>query len=347
MIRALRPYESKVVPDCLKLDANENPFPWPEGMKEDLLSQKVALTRYPDGSAIELRKAISEYTGVPAEGILVGNGSDELIQLLLAVFGGEEKALLVHPPTFSMYYAAAKVTGTGIKEVPLIGGISLDTEKMVEVGSLPEVNVIIVCSPNNPTGTLYPRQEILKIVQETGKIVIVDEAYSEFAGESLINEISNYPNLIVMRTFSKAFGLAGLRLGYLLGQPSTIELINRARQPFNVNAFSQKAGVVALKYLREYQEQIEVLKVEIADLAAELGRIPGIQVFQTRANFVLFKPDNPDEWAKAFAEKGFMVRNMGELPVIGKALRVSSGTPQENELFKKAIREIAVERGSI
>lgn len=344
-IKNLRPYVSKAIPGCVRLDANENPLPWPHGMQEELLSAPIAFNRYPDGEARELKKALAEATGIPQEGILTGNGSDELIQLIMTTFGGEDRAVLIHPPTFSMYKAAAMVTSTEIREVPLIlndegNDLRLDVEGIIRTAAQPELSVIVLCNPNNPTGTLFPREDIMKIVRESGKLVVVDEAYGEFAGESVLDEIPNYPNLLVLKTFSKLYGMAALRLGYLLGQSSTIELLNRGRQPFNVNSFSQKAGVLALKYKEEFAEQKELLLGELEKIVATLRSLDSVKVFPTRGNFVLFQPENPEACYEQLIQKGFLVRNMGELPVVGKALRLSPGLPEDNAGLIKALQEL-------
>lgn len=339
-VRQLVPYQSKHLPECIKLDANENPFPWPERMREELFTEKLVFNRYPDGMAKDLKKAIAKYTETQLEGVLVGNGSDELIQLILLTFGGLKKSVIIHPPTFSMYQIAARLTDTSVVQVPLLHGLHLDTDEMLKAAISPEAHVIIVCNPNNPTGSLFPREEILRLVRESGKIVVVDEAYAEFSEQTLIPEIENFPNLVIMRTFSKAFGMAGLRLGYLLGQPKTISLINRVRQPFNVNSFSQMVGILALGYVEEYQEQIQRIKTETQKLYEGLTRFPNIVVYPTKANFILFKPADPDGWTEKLLKRGFLVRNMGDLPVLGKCLRISAGLPEENEGFLRAISEI-------
>lgn len=346
-IRGLQAYKSKIYPGVVKMDANENPFPWPEGMRQAILNEEIAFNRYPDSSASELKTAIAGYAGVNSDQILLGNGSDEVIQLILATFGGVGKYVVLHPPTFGMYDAAACVSGTGVIRVPLREGLYLDVEGVLAAASSPEVSTIILCSPNNPTGTLFKRAELLRLVRETGKIIIMDEAYAEFSGESVIDEIKNYPNLLVMRTFSKAFALAGLRLGYLLGQAATIDLVNRVKQPFNVNVFTQRAGIIALSYLEQYREQIEILKAETAKLYEGLMKIPGFKVYPTQGNFILFQPDNPDVWAQELFAGGFLVRHMGELPVLGKCLRVSPGLPEENKAFIQALRDISSKRGTM
>ncbi|HWQ41562.1 MAG TPA: histidinol-phosphate transaminase [Desulfosporosinus sp.] len=340
-VRQLVPYETKHLPQCIKLDANENPFPWPAGMHESMYSEKLAFNRYPDGMGMDLKKAISAYSKTSPEGILVGNGSDELIQLILLTFGGSGQSVIIHPPTFGMYQISAHLTDTTVVEVPLLNGLELDTDEILKAALSPEAHVVIICNPNNPTGSLFPREDILRLVRESGKIVVVDEAYAEFSDETLIPEIGNYPNLVILRTFSKAFGMAGLRLGYLLGQPETIALINRVRPPFNVNSFSQKAGILALGYLGEYQEQIQQIKEETHKLQDALTQLPDVTVYPTRANFILFRPADPDRWAMELLKRGFLVRNMGVLPALGKCLRISAGLPEENEEFIRAIREIS------
>ncbi|MCB8817940.1 histidinol-phosphate transaminase [Desulfosporosinus shakirovi] len=341
-VRELVPYETNYMPEYIKLDANENPFPWPEEMREALLAEKLAFNRYPDGMGQNLKNRISRYTSTSPDSILIGNGSDELIQMILLTFGGAEKSLIIHPPTFGMYQIYARLTETAVVQVPLLNGLDLDTEQMLTAAQAPEAQVIIVCNPNNPTGSLFPRNEILRLVRESGKIVVVDEAYAEFSEETLISELENYPNLVIMRTFSKAFGMAGLRLGYLLGQPKTIALINRVRPPFNVNSFSQRAGILALDNLNEYQGQIQEIKAETQKLQAALNLVPNLTVYPTRANFILFKPEDPDQWASELLKRGFLVRNMGMLPSLGKCLRISAGLPEENEKFIRAVREISV-----
>jgi histidinol-phosphate aminotransferase len=338
-IAFLKPYATEAAGNSVRLDANENPFAWPAGLREELLAAQFAFNRYPDGQAGRLRAAIAAYIAVEPAEVLVGNGSDELIQIILHTFGGRGRTLLIHPPTFSMYTAAAVITGTAVREVPLLGGRALDLPGMLAAGA--KADVIILCNPNNPTGALFPREEILQLVRNTGALIVVDEAYAEFSGESLVDAINDYPNLLIMRTFSKAFGMAALRLGYVAGNRQLITDLNRVRQPFNVNAFSQQAGVLALQYTASYREQIEIIKKEIQLLYNELNKLDGMKVLPTRANFLLFQPAEPDRWAAALAAKGFTVRNLGDLPGLGKALRLSSGTPAENQALLEAVREIA------
>lgn len=341
-IVALRAYETHVSEGNIKLDANENPFPWPEGMKEELFSEKYAFNRYPDGQAKELRASIAAYNKVRIEEILLGNGSDELIQIILHAFGGKGRAVMIHPPTFSMYAAAATITGTSLREVPLLEGTKLDVDSMLKNCVADDSQkVIILCNPNNPTGNIFPREDILKIVKNSESLVVVDEAYMEFSGETVMDVINDYPNLLVMRTFSKAFAMAALRLGYVAGNRELIACLNKVRQPFNVNSFSQRAGILALKYAPAYQAQLKTIKKEIEILYNELAKIPEASVLPTRANFLLFRPQSPEIWDEELSSRGFSVRYLGGLPGLGKSIRLSSGTPEENRALLQAIREIA------
>ncbi|ADY55074.1 histidinol phosphate aminotransferase apoenzyme [Syntrophobotulus glycolicus DSM 8271] len=340
-IAALRPYESVVVPGNVKMDANENPFPWPRGMKEELLAEVVEWNRYPDGTAAELRERIAAYAGTERENILVGNGSDELIQILLHTFAGPGKTMLIHPPTFSMYAAAARITGTRVAEVPLLGGSRLDLPQMLKACAADSsIKLIIVCNPNNPTGAQFAREDVLELLKETDALVLVDEAYAEFSGESMLPLIDTYPKLLVMRTFSKAFGMAALRLGYLAANQELTGYLNRVRQPFNVNSFSQKAGIIALKYLDEYQDQVEIIKNEVKLLYNGLREIPRFSVLPTRANFVLVQTEEAPVIVGKLGQAGYSVRNLGRLPGLGACFRLSPALPQENEQFLRTIKQL-------
>ena len=342
-LRLLQPYQTHVVAGNVRMDCNENPFCWPEGMREELFAREIAFNRYPDGEARALREAIAAYNRVEAEEVLVGNGSDELIQIILQTFGGRGRALMIHPPTFAMYQAAAAITATSLVEVPLISGTKLDLEGMLKALAENErIKVIIICNPNNPTGSLFPREEILRLVQNTEALVIVDEAYFEFSGETLIDVIRDYPNILIMRTFSKAFGMAALRLGYVVGCRELITDLNRVRQPFNVNAFSQQAGILALKYLSAYQSQIQVLKNEIQGLYAELAQIPNIQVLPTHANFLLVHSPAARIISEKLNQAGFTTRYLANPKGVGESFRLSAALPEENRAFLQVLKEIVI-----
>ncbi|NLP44831.1 MAG: histidinol-phosphate transaminase [Peptococcaceae bacterium] len=341
VLTSLQAYQPSEDTGKIRMDANENPFPWPEGMQEEVFNSTLEFNRYPDGSAKALRQGIATYNNVDWTEVLVGNGSDELIQLILSTFAGPGSSLIVHPPTFSMYWAAATITGTSVEEVPLLGGISLDTEGIIKSSQQAARSVMIICNPNNPTGNAFARSEILQIVRESPGLVVVDEAYYEFSGETLADVINEYPNLLILRTFSKAFGLAALRVGYVLANKTLIADLNKVRQPYNVNSFSQQAAAIALKYLPAYLQQVAILKKEIQKISEELGQLPGVTVYPTAANFVLFRPADCRTWAEEFAAKGFNTRYFTNLPVLKEAIRVSSALPEQNQEFLRIATKLA------
>ncbi len=339
-IRDFKPYEAKDYPGVIKLDANENPFPWPQGLKEEIAG-RVKFNRYPDPEARALRQKISGYTGVEAPNIMVGNGSDELIQLLMLAFGGVGTKNVVAVPTFTMYSLATSYTGGDIAEVPLINGDTLDVAGLIEAARDERARLVIICNPNNPTGNSFPLEEIRKVLAGTDKLVVVDEAYFEFSGSSLAGELGRYPNLVILRTFSKAFGMAGLRIGYLMAGTAVINVLQRVRQPYNSNSYSQAAGTLALDYLSQFQAQVREILAERDKLMNYLLGLDLERVYASDANFILFKPKSgAAEIHAKLLEQNVLIRYMGFLPVVGETLRVSPGLPEENESFITALNAV-------
>ncbi|MCW2278019.1 histidinol-phosphate transaminase [Heliophilum fasciatum] len=349
-IRDIVPYQAKVYPDGAKLDANENPYPWPAPFTAQLQATlaESPLTRYPDGEARELRSAIAAYTGRHVDEILVSNGSDEAIQLMLLTFGGPGLATVIANPTFVMYGMATRYMGGKVIDVPLkeIGDtFALDVPGLLEAAGRPETRLVIICNPNNPTGNLFPVEDIEAVLRGTDKIVILDEAYYEFAQETLLPRLDEFPNLVVMRTFSKAFGLAGLRVGYTVASRSLIQEIHKVRQPFNVNTFSQTAAIVALQKANLFQEQVQAVLAERAHLLAALERFDW-RVFRTDANYVFVRlPGTPVEAAQRSAKiyegllnAAVLVRKFGGSPSLDGTLRITVGQPAENARLIAALQ---------
>ncbi|MDD2421801.1 MAG: histidinol-phosphate transaminase [Heliobacteriaceae bacterium] len=343
-IRGIVPYQAKVFPQGIKLDANENPFPWPAVFTERLGREAFtdAFNRYPDGAATGLRQALSGYTGREPAEILVSNGSDEAIQLFLLTFGGPGLATVVANPTFVMYAMATRYLGGKVIDVPLLeveGVFHLDVAGILAAAAREETRLIVICNPNNPTGNCFPEEDILAVVNGTDKPVVVDEAYYEFSGQTLAPRLAELPNLLIMRTFSKAFGLAGLRVGYTLGAPELIREINKVRQPFNVNAFSQGAARLALAEAPAFQAQVRQVLAGRERLWPELHRFAW-QVYPTDANFIFLRPRAADLAAgvrlagaifQGLLDQGIMVRRLGD------ALRITIGRPVENERLLAAL----------
>lgn len=340
-LRTLLPYDAPFYPGVIKLDANENPYDFPGEVLEQVLKEVGGreFSRYPDAAAERLRQSLAGYTGVSIAKIMAGNGSDELILNIMLTFGAGGE-LAVAAPTFSMYGVHGQIAFTRKVEVSRRPDFSIDTEAIKIAASRPEVRVVVICTPNNPTGTATPPEEIEDILKNTGAIVVVDEAYGEFGGESCIPLLDRYPNLIVLRTFSKAFGLAGLRVGYLLADEQVISQLLKVKQPYNLNTFSQAAARVVMENLPPFRERIKKILAERDNLYAELAALPGVEVFPTRANFILFRTPLPAEKIyQGLLQRGILIRNV-EGPALARCLRVTVGTAEENRSFIDKLQEI-------
>ncbi len=329
----------------IKLSSNENPYPLSGEVakKVNRLALEVAYNRYPEKTYSELRDALSSYAGFPADKIIAGNGSDELILLSLLKYGGRDRVMISPAPTFGMYSHYARVTGTEIKEVPymLEDDFIFPEDEIMELARKFDDGIIFLCYPNNPTGERLSLSWLAELLAETDLMVVVDEAYYEFSGETAIDLIEDNQNLIILRTLSKAFGLAGLRVGYLMANQSVVDDLNEIRSPYNVSNYSAKIAVTLLGFEDEYRKQwIEMRneRIKLEDFLVEHDRITH---FHSEGNFILFKTDGDEEEIKdKLLERNLMIRYWNDLDILGKALRVSVGLPEENELFKEALKAI-------
>lgn len=345
-LEKLVPYEAKFYPHVIKLDANENPFTFPQELASRIgdLAAADLLSRYPDGSAIELRRRIAEYAGVQPEQIMVGNGSDELILNLLLTFGTGGRVLITNP-TFSMYKIHALIAGARPIPVPRRGDFSVDVPAVVSYARQPDTRVVFICSPNNPTGNASSLEEIEGVLQQVNCLVVVDQAYLEFGGEDCLPLLEKYPNLIILRTFSKAFALAGLRVGYMIASQDLLKQIDKVRQPFNLNSFSQAAAKTVLAERDRFKEQINAIIEQREILRKKLQEIEGVTPYPSEANYILFRTNHSSKLIyQALLEKGIQIRNLGG-PELPGFLRVTVGTPQQNAMFLKAVTSVLKELG--
>lgn len=334
-LSSLEPYVAELHPGIIKMDANENPFDFPPEITTEIWRRLggQTFTRYPDPVAQELVKALSLYTGVSPSGIMVGNGSDELILNLMLAFGTGGKVLIA-TPTFSMYRIHAQVAAAQPVSIPRGNNFELDIDAISEAAKLPESRMVIICSPNNPTGNASSLEEIAAVLETCPKtLVVVDEAYIEFGGQTCIPLLERYPNLVVLRTFSKAFGLAGLRVGYMLAGEHVIKELMRVKQPFNLNVFSQMAALLVLEHRQVFQDQLAQILHDRDFVISQLTNLPEIAVFPTVTNFVLFRTKFPASAIYQFLlENGILIRNCSG-PGLEECLRVSVGREEENRLF--------------
>lgn len=339
----LRAYEAEDATALIKLDANENPYPPPPELLARIGAAATALelNRYPDPSARELRQALADRCGWAREGILLGNGSDDLILLLLAACGGEGATLLVPTPTFSMYRHIAASLGWRVEEVALTTSFELDERGLLERAGSCAPRLSVFASPNNPTGNRFDRGVMERYLEAASGIVVIDEAYHDFAGGSVVELLAGHRNLVVLQTLSK-IGLAALRLGILLADAQLVRELDKVRLPYNVGSFSQMAARMALENPVFLEGQIRTILAERQRLEAALSRLPGVVTFPSDANFILLRTDRPSrEVFEALRSRGILVRDLGGNPgMLHGCLRVTVGVPDENDSFLEAMREV-------
>jgi histidinol-phosphate aminotransferase len=332
-VHSLSAYEAKEIPCKVKLDANESPYGFRNALK---IISEIKTNRYPDPEAKKLKKLVAKVTGMKQGNILQGNGSDELIYYLIVTFGGP---VLYPVPTFSMYGIISQALGEKKIAIPLDKMFDLDMDKILSAIKKERPKLIFLSSPNNPTGNCFSSESIFRIIEASGGIVVIDEAYQPFASEKgLMPMLKDYKNLVVIRTMSK-IGLAGLRVGFLIADEDIIDEVNKVRLPFNVNSFSQTVALEVLNNRKLLDSYIKSIVSERGKLFNEMSKIKGIKPYPSEANFILFKSESHDRIYKGLLKKGILVRNMNS--IVNGCLRVTVGTPEENRIFINALQEIA------
>jgi histidinol-phosphate aminotransferase len=341
-ILALHAYH---VPDSagyIKLDAMENPYALPQVIRDEIAGQVAvaAINRYPDPGASSLKQKIRAVTKLPAGmDVLLGNGSDELIQLLAMAVNKPGAKLLSVEPSFVMYKMIATFTGMPYAGVPLTADFRLDMPQMLAAIKREQPALIFLAYPNNPTGNSFAAAEIVQIIEAAHGLVVVDEAYYAFADDSFIPRLADYPNLLVMRTFSK-LGMAGLRLGFLAGSAAWLNELEKLRLPYNVGVLPQLVAEKLLDHHEVLLQQAEQIKQARAVLLRQLGTMPGVQVYPSEANFLLFRIANATVVFDGLKQRGVLIKNLNSgHPMLRDCLRVTVGTPAENEKFIMALRE--------
>ena len=336
-IRNLTPYRSARddFDSGTLLDANENSYGSP-------VRNTLNLHRYPSPTQDELRDRIAEYRNVDRENIFLGVGSDEPIDLLMRIFcePGQD-SILVNPPTYGMYKVAANINNVNVQEVLLTEKFQLQPDAIVDEAN-EKSKLLFLCSPNNPTANDLKRTDLLKLVAKFKGIVVVDEAYIDFSRqESMAQMVQQYPNLVVLQTFSKAFGLAGIRLGIAISNPDIINYMLRVKAPYNINKLTADTALKAFEQMELAKFNINAIKDERDYVAEQLSLSSVVtKVYPSNANFILFKIENAKEVYQQLAERGVIVRYRGNEPLCDDCLRVTIGMPDENVKFLKALKEI-------
>jgi len=331
----------------VKLDAMENPYRLPHDLRDEIAAAvaAAAINRYPDPVAASLKEKIRRVTGLPdGMEVLLGNGSDELIQLLAMALNKPGATLLSVEPSFVMYRMIATFTGMRYVGVPLMNNsgaadFSLDLPATLAAIRREQPALVFLAYPNNPTGNLFSAAAVAQIIEAAQGLVVVDEAYYAFAGDSFIPRLAHYPNLLVMRTFSK-LGMAGLRLGFLAGSTAWLGQLEKLRLPYNVGVLPQ---VVAEKLLEHHEvllQQAEQIKLDRATLYRQLSEIAAVQVYPSEANFLLFRVAHATEVFDGLKQRGVLIKNLhGGHPMLNDCLRVTVGTPDECAKFVAALQD--------
>jgi histidinol-phosphate aminotransferase len=338
-------YHSPQVEAAVRLNTNESPLPPPDGWRDAIADEVRAIPwhRYPDRAAWDLRKAIADLHGVRPEQVWCANGSNEVLQTLLLAYGGQGRSVAVWQPTYALHTHIAELTGTAVVEGQRGADLTLDPVAVRELVTRAQPTVTFVCSPNNPTGESADPGLVHEILATAPGLVVVDEAYGQFARWSACGEVADDVPLVVTRTYSKTWSLAGLRLGYCIAPREVVAAMERAALPYHLDAFTQAAGRLALRYVDDMERRVALIVEERGRVAAALADLP-VDAWPSDANFILFRPrhrSGPDVW-QALLDRSVLVRNCSTWPGLKDCLRVTIGTAEENVAFVAALTEALV-----
>lgn len=342
-IQALKAYHVPPSTDMIKLDAMENPYELPAALQNEI-AQEVAGARinlYPDAGAQHLKQAIRKAVVLPDNmDILLGNGSDEIIQILAMALARPGAVLLGVEPSFVMYKMIAAFTGMRYVGVPLTEDFSLDVEAMLEAIRRERPALVFIAYPNNPTGNLFDASAVRRIIEAAPGLVVLDEAYYAFARDSFLPELGRYDNLVVMRTFSK-LGMAGLRLGFLAGPAAWLGQLEKLRLPYNVGVLPQQVACKLLERHEVLLQQAEQIKRDRHWLYERLVGTVDVRAYPSEANFILFRVPNATAVFEALKQRGILIKNLsGGHPALMDCLRVTVGTAEQNEQFMTVLQEL-------
>jgi len=346
-VRAMHAYVVQDAAGYIKLDAMENPFTLPPALQAELGQRlgQVALNRYPGVRIADLHAALRSHAHVPADyGLVLGNGSDELISLLSVACAQPGAVALAPLPGFVMYEAFAKQVGMQFVGVPLTAEFELDTPAMLDAIRTHRPALTYIAYPNNPTANLWDRAAIEQVIQAVADngtgLVIVDEAYQPFASQSFLPHLTKYPNVLLMRTLSK-FGLAGVRLGYMMGPRDLIEQVEKVRPPYNISVLNTEAALFALEHADEFARQAEVIKSERERLLAALATMPGAKAYPSQANMILVRVNDAAGVFNALKARGILIKNVAGLHrLLANCVRLTVGLPSENDALIAALSDI-------
>ncbi|MBF8268710.1 MAG: histidinol-phosphate aminotransferase [Gammaproteobacteria bacterium] len=345
-VLATSAYHVQNAAGLVKLDAMENPYTWPAEIKQSWLNclADAEINRYPSADATVLKESLRTAFTIPADmELLLGNGSDEIIQIIMLAMAGQNTVFMAPTPTFVMYEVIAAATQARFVGIPLQRDFTLDTAALLRAIRDYQPAAIFLAYPNNPTGNLFDTRAIIDIIEHAPGIVVVDEAYHVFAESSFLDRLAHYDNLLIMRTMSK-FGLAGLRLGFLAGPADWLREFDKIRLPYNINILTQLSTTFILDHIDLLNEQAAAIRHDREILCQALAAIPGIAVWPSATNFLLFRIEQGggDRLFNGLKQAGVLIKNLhGSHPLLADCLRVTIGTPEQNQLFLEALTHIS------
>jgi histidinol-phosphate aminotransferase len=351
-LKELKPYDPHEVPYKIKLNANENPYGLPEGIIEEILwkAKNLKYFRYPNANSVKLSEIVSSFCGLDRDNIVIGNGSDELIDYLIKAFSEKGRRIITTAPSFAMYKIYSIINGSNFVQIPLSqGNFSLNEDKILEEAKREDSSMVFIAYPNAPTGNYFAEDKIIKIIKESGCLVVVDEAYYEFGKKTFVPLISRYDNLVILRTFSKAYSIASLRVGYLLSNPEIISEVRKVKSPFNVNTFSQLAAQVVFENKEILKDSIKKIIEEREKLTNRINEIPPFKAHSSRTNFVLVEmgsKENSDLVYNNLLKQGILVQKVSD-PIFSTSryfLRITVGNEEENDILVKGLEIVSKER---
>ncbi len=342
-IQALGAYEVPDSQGMLKLDAMENPYPLPAPLQQELaqILSRLAFNRYPESRPERLRELLYQHMGVPHQaGLLLGNGSDEIIQMIAMATAQPGAVMLGVEPSFVMFRMVATFVGMDYVGVPLDPQFQLDEKPLLQAIEYHQPAVIFLAYPNNPTGNCFDASLLRKVLHQSSGLVVVDEAYFPFTDESFLPELLSYPNLLVMRTLSK-LGLAGIRLGFLAGPRELLDQLEKVRLPYNISVPDQAVASYLLSRLSVLQEQTACIRQQREVLRTQLSSLQGVTVFPSEANFLLLRVAGAARIFDGLRHRGILIKNLGKAhALLADCLRVTVGSPEENQQFLAAFQSV-------
>ncbi|HZU79391.1 MAG TPA: histidinol-phosphate transaminase [Acidimicrobiales bacterium] len=340
----LQEYHSPQVDVAVRLNTNESPLPPPPQWRQELQEEigHIAFHRYPDREATELRAALAGTHGVTAEEIFCANGSNEVLQSLLLAYGGPGRTVALFEPTYTLHRHIANLTATGVASVWRTPDFEIDVAEAEALIARSQPVITFLCSPNNPTGRADAPEVLQRVLDLAPGLVVVDEAYGQFARTSALEvraqKQAGWERLVVVRTFSKTWSMAACRLGYLVAHPDVVDSCTAVALPYHLDALTQAAGRLALRYEREMEARVALLTEERGRVAAALAQLP-VETWPSDANFILFRPSGRDgrEVWQDLLDQSVLVRDCTTWPGLQGCLRVTIGTPEENDRFLAAL----------